>query len=60
MPHSLGRGGGRVLAIAVEKAAEGGGELAAAGDVELTIDAAEVRLGRLGGDEQRLGDLAIA
>jgi hypothetical protein len=33
--------------------------LRAAGDPELAIHAAEVRLGGLGGDEQRLGDLAI-
>ena len=35
------------------------GELAAAGDLELAIDMAEVPLGGLGGDEQRLRDLAI-
>ncbi len=49
----------QVLAAVAEKAGEGVGELAAAGDLELAVDAAEVRLGGHGGDEQRLRDLAI-
>ena len=34
-------------------------ELVATGDVELAVDPAQVRLGGIGGDEQRLGDLAV-
>ena len=43
----------------MEKAGERVGELAAAGDLELAVDMAEVGLGGLGGDEQRLRDLSI-
>jgi hypothetical protein len=48
-----------VLVAVAELPGQGVGELAAAGDVELAVDAAEVRFGGLGGDEQRLGDLSI-
>jgi hypothetical protein len=53
------RGDGRFLATVVEKAAERARELAAAGDLELAVHAAEMRLSGLGRDEQRLCDLAI-
>ena len=36
-----------------------GGELAAAANVELAVDAVEVSLGGLGGDERRLRDLTV-
>src|ERR1039458_10132595 len=52
-------GGARVLVTVTELAGERVGELAAAGDLELAIDAAEMGLGGLGGDKQRLGDLPI-
>jgi hypothetical protein len=52
-------GGARVLATVVAKAGERVRELAAACDGELSVDAVEVHLGGPGGDEQRLGDLAV-
>ena len=48
-----------MLATVIDSAGERARELAAASDIELALDPIEVRLGGLGGDEQRLCDLAI-
>jgi len=49
----------RALATVVYKPGERVRELVAAGDLELAVDAVQMRLGGLGRDEQRLRDLAI-
>jgi hypothetical protein len=57
--EGLGNRRAWVFVAVAELVGEGGGELPPAGDLELAVHATEVGLGGLGGDEQRLRDLAI-
>jgi hypothetical protein len=50
---------GLLVATVLERPGERARDLAASGDLKLSVDAVQMRLGGRGGDEQRLRDLAI-